>query len=176
MLSSITSQAPWAVVQQGTFYIIAVAMVIGAILVVTLKNVFHCALSLALVAIGAAGLYFMLDAEFLAVVQILVYVGAVITLIAFVVMLTQRVSGKNFKQSNNQKFISLIVSAGLLFMFFKKLPSVAWKTAPETDKLADVQTIGNALLTKYIFPFEIISVVLLVALIGAIVLARRENK
>lgn len=176
MLTSITSQAPWAVVQQATFYIIALAMVIGAVLVVTLKNIFHCALSLALVAIGAAGIYFILDSEFLAIVQIFVYVGAVITLITFMVMLTQRVSGKKFKQSNNQKFLSLVISGGLLFLFFKKLPGVAWKTAPETDQLADVQTIGNALLTKYIFPFEIISVVLLAALIGAIVLARRENK
>lgn len=168
--------APWAVVQQTTFYIIAAVMVIGAICVVILRNIFHCALALSLVAIGAAGLYFMLDAEFLAVVQILVYVGAVITIIVFMIMLTQRVSGKGVKQSNQQKFISFIVSSGLLGLLLWKLPTVAWKTTPESDKLANVQTIGNALLTTYLFPFEIISIILLASLIGAIVLARRETK
>jgi len=171
-----TQLPPWALVQQITFYVIAVTMIIGAICVVTLKNIFHCTLSLALVAMGAAGLYFMLDAEFLAVVQVLVYVGAVVTLIAFVVMLTQRVSGKEFKQSNEQKALSFFVSFVILGLFLWKLPNVAWKTSAPTNQLADIQTIGNALLTNYIFPFEIISVILLVALIGAIVLARREHK
>jgi NADH:ubiquinone oxidoreductase subunit 6 (subunit J) len=167
---------PWGVVQQSTFYIIALAMIIGAVMVVTLRNVFHCALALALVAVGAAGLYLMLDAEFLAVVQILVYVGAVITLIAFVIMLTQRATGVKMKQSNEQKFLSLFVSCSILYLLVTKLPTVPWKTETTNGKLADVETIGNALLTTYLLPFEVISVVLLVALIGAIVLARREHK
>jgi NADH-quinone oxidoreductase subunit J len=91
-------------------------------------------------------------------------------------MLTQREIRTKMRQSNEQKGLSFIVSIGILGLLFWKLPTVGWKTAIGTSKLADINTIGNALLTTYIFPFEVISVVLLVALIGAIVLARREKK
>jgi len=172
-----TSFTPWEWVQLVGFYGIAGLMVIGALMVVTLRNIFHSALALAAVAIGAACVYLTLDAEFLAFVQIMVYVGSVVTLIAFMVMLTQRSShGKPVRQSNDQKTISLIVVLSLFALLIWKIPTTVWNTTASTGALADTKTIGTAFLKEYILPFEAISVLLLVVLIGAIVLARRESK
>jgi NADH:ubiquinone oxidoreductase subunit 6 (subunit J) len=173
---NLSQYAPWELVQLVSFYFFAAVMIITALGVVTLRNAFHAALCLAVVASGAAVMYLMLDAEFLAFAQILIYVGAVITLIAFVVMLTQRAVGKKIRQSNDQKFLSLVVSAILLSLLLWKIPTTVWNATSSQSTLADTKTIGNALLTKYILPFEVISIVLLVAMIGAIVLARREKE
>jgi len=173
---NLSQYAPWELVQLVSFYFFAAVMVITALGVVTLRNVFHAALCLAVVASGAAVIYLILDAEFLAFAQILIYVGAVITLIAFVIMLTQRAVGARIRQSNDQKFLSLVVSVILLSLLLWKIPTTVWNATSDQTSLADAKTIGNALLTKYLLPFEVISIVLLVALIGAIVLARREKE
>jgi NADH:ubiquinone oxidoreductase subunit 6 (subunit J) len=172
-----TALTPWEWTQLISFYGIAALMIVAALMVVTLRNIFHSALGLAAVALGAAAIYLMLDAEFLAFVQILVYVGAVVTLIAFMVMLTQRAShGKLVRQSNDQKTISFIVVLSLFALLIWKIPTTVWNTTVSTGNLADAKTLGTAFLKEYIMPFEVISIVLLVALIGAIVLARREPK
>ena len=173
---NLSQYAPWELVQLVSFYFFAAVMVITALGVVTLRNVFHAALCLAVVASGAAVIYLILDAEFLAFAQILIYVGAVITLIAFVIMLTQRAVGARIRQSNDQKFLSLVVSVILLSLLLWKIPTTVWNATSDQTSLADAKTIGNALLTKYLLPFEVISIVLLIALIGAIVLARREKE
>jgi NADH:ubiquinone oxidoreductase subunit 6 (subunit J) len=173
---NLSQYAPWELVQLVSFYFFAAVMVITALGVVTLRNVFHSALCLAVVASGAAVIYLILDAEFLAFAQILIYVGAVITLIAFVIMLTQRAVGARIRQSNDQKFLSLVVSVILLSLLLWKIPTTVWNATSDQTSLADAKTIGNALLTKYLLPFEVISIVLLIALIGAIVLARREKE
>lgn len=176
MMEQFNNIAPWEWVQLISFYAIAAVMVLGALFVVTMKNIFHAALSLAVVAMGAAVVYLMLDAEFLGFVQIMVYVGAVITLIAFVVMLTQRAnqSGDN-KATNHQKFISFVSVGTVLALLLWKIPNASWLTTVTNAELANAHTIGNALLTDYLLPFEAVSVLLLAVLIGAIVLSRREK-
>lgn len=160
--------------QIGTYALMLVS-VLAAIGIVTLKNLFHSALALALVLIGMAGIFIGLQADFLAMVQILIYVGAVMTLVIFAIMLTHRLGDKAVRQNNKQ---SLVAAAGLLlFLGFliKILLATPWPIQNETLQ-AQVTTmdLGQALLGPYVFPFEVISVVLIAVLIGSIVIAKKD--
>ncbi len=158
----------------GIFYLIAAVIVIFAVMTVTLKNIFHCALSLVMALLAIAGIYIYLDAEFLAIIQILIFVGAIMTLIIFAIMLTFKITDKNLRQHNEQRNLSLFISGALavflifVFSFFKSAPSTGALNYPE---LSDI---GKELLTKYALPFEVVSVILLAALIGAVVISSKE--
>jgi NADH-quinone oxidoreductase subunit J len=150
------------------------ASVIAAIGVVTLRNLFHAALALVAVLVGVAGIYFALHAEFLAVVQILLYVGAVMTLVIFTVMLTERLPDKTVRQINQQSLPALIVIPLFLAILFQIIRQTPWPLKEYTLKNpATTFDLAKALLGPYVFPFEVISVVLIAALIGAIVVAKR---
>lgn len=158
-----------------TFYILAAIAVISAILVVSLRNLVHCVVSLALLFLAIAGLYITLLAEFIALVQVLIYVGAVIVLFLFLIMLTYRIADKGIKQTNEQKGISFILAGLLLFLLITVLNRTSWNVSPQVEMADTISKIGNLLLTTYVLPFELISVVLLACLIGAIVIARKEE-
>ncbi|MDI6735190.1 MAG: NADH-quinone oxidoreductase subunit J [bacterium] len=158
-----------------TFYILAGIAVISAILVISLRNLVHCVISLALMMLAIAGLYITLFAEFIAMVQILIYIGAVVVLFLFLIMLTLRLTDKDIKQTNEQKGISFILAGLLLFLLVTVLNRTSWNISPEAVVENTTSKIGNLLLTTYVFPFELISVVLLACLIGAIVIARKDK-
>ena len=157
-----------------TFYCIAAVVLVSALLAVTLKNLFHSALFLALSLVGVAGIYLFLGAEFLAAIQVLIYVGAIVTLIIFVIMLTARISDTSIRQTNQQKFISFIVALSIFILLSSIIlkKEIVHTFIRENVKVSDI---GRELITTYGLPFEVISVVLLIALIGAIVLSRREK-
>ena len=157
-----------------TFYCIAAVVLVSALLAVTLKNLFHSALFLALSLVGVAGIYLFLGAEFLAAIQVLIYVGAIVTLIIFVIMLTAKISDKSIRQTNQQKFISFIVAMSIFILLSSIIlkKEIVHTFIRENVKVSDI---GRELITTYGLPFEVISVVLLIALIGAIVLSRREK-
>jgi len=167
---------PSAIVPQAIFYVLALTIVASAILVVTLRNLFHSVLALVVVLFCIAGIYLLLNAEFLAITQVLIYVGAIVTLIIFVIMLTARIGSPLIQQTNQQKLVSLVVCLALLFALLLVLLRTPWQIFYGEMKLANIAKLGEALLTIYVFPFEIISIVLLIALIGAIILARKEIK
>ena len=156
------------------FYCIAAVVLISSLLAVTLKNLFHSALFLALSLVGVAGIYLFLGAEFLAAIQVLIYVGAIVTLIIFVIMLTAKISDKSIRQTNQQKFISFIVAMSIFILLSSIIlkKETAHNFIRENVKVSDI---GRELITTYGLPFEVISVVLLIALIGAIVLSRKEK-
>ena len=158
------------------FFVFAVIAVISAAMVVTLKNVMHCALFLALFLLNVAGIFFTFEADFLGVVQILLYVGGVIVLILFAIMLTARVSSALLEQTNEQKvpafFISLAVLAGMIVVTVR----TAFSASENFFREGVTRKIGDLLMTVYVLPFEIASVILLVALIGAIVLVGRKEE
>ncbi|MEW6095907.1 MAG: NADH-quinone oxidoreductase subunit J [bacterium] len=158
-----------------TFYILSTIAVISAILVVSLRSLVHCVISLALLLLTIAGLYITLFAEFIALVQVLIYVGAIIVLFLFLIMLTHRVTDKTITQANEQKLISFILAGLLLFILITVLNRTSWDVTPAPEMANTTSIIGNLLLTTYVFPFELISVVLLACLIGAIVIAKREE-
>ena len=145
-------------------------------MVVTLKNIFHCALCLILTLFMVAGLYLLLNAEFLAAAQVLIYVGAVSMLMIFAIMLTTRLTSEKLVQTNEQATVAGFVA--LAFLVASQL--ACWKTTwMITDEVSlpenNIMTLGKLLMTDFVLPFEVGSILLLAALIGAVVLARREG-
>ena len=161
-------------ITQIAFIAIAILTLGGAVGVVIARSVFISALFLVLSFVGVTGLYILLEAPFLAGVQLLIYVGAVAVLIIFAIMLTREVMGTDVPFINRQwaagGFIgfTLFLLLGLIGFRADWLISDA---APPEDTITGL---GEALLGRYVLPFEIASVILLVALVGAVVIAREE--
>jgi NADH-quinone oxidoreductase subunit J len=156
------------------FFALAFLIIASSIFVVSAKNIFHSAIFLVLALFGVAGIFVLLNAPFLAAAQVLIYVGAVSMLMIFAVMLTARIADSALRHTNEQVGTGLIVSAGLLAVILYSL----WKTPFEisTGLVAEGagMTLGQLLLTKYVLPFEVVSVLLLAALIGAVVIAKKD--
>ncbi|HEY3267614.1 MAG TPA: NADH-quinone oxidoreductase subunit J [Armatimonadota bacterium] len=148
-----------------------------AALVVTLRNLIHAALLLGCSFVGVAGLYLLLNAEFIAAAQVLVYVGAITVLILFAIMLTQKLADNRFAgAAYNQLGWGLFVAAMVFLSLGKLIASQTWPAMYDAAPVADTtRVLGVQLLTTYIVPFEVSSVLLLVALVAAIVLARDEE-
>ncbi|MDH3890827.1 MAG: NADH-quinone oxidoreductase subunit J [candidate division Zixibacteria bacterium] len=158
------------------FWILALVILVSGLLVVTLRNIFHCALCLILCLSAVAGIYILLGAEFLAAAQVLIYVGAVAILIVFTVMLTTDLGSSKTLQHNQNGTIAFVVCS----LFAIGAPYLIKETGvwppAKGDLIADnVGSIGKYLMTDFMLPFEVVSVLLLAALIGAIVLARKER-
>ncbi len=160
--------------QHIAFGLLAVMMTLSAIKVVTSKNVVHCALYLVMVLAGVAGIYILLAAEFLAAVQVLVYIGAIVVLFLFGIMLTRAPIGRSRGLDNDQRALAAMVGlavAGLLTAVLLDGFGDQRINITEPQRSADV---GLEIFQSYIIPFEVVSVLLLAALIGAVVLARRD--
>ena len=160
---------------QLIFYLLSFIIIVSAIYVVTLRNIFHSALFLILTLFCVAGIYILLDAEFIAAVQVLVYVGAVSVLMIFAIMLTSRLASKKIEASNEQVSTGIFICAGFLLTSLGSFAYTMWRTSDKQLPENNVLSIGKLLMTDYVLPFEVVSVVLLAALIGAIVLARGEG-
>jgi len=158
------------------FWALAAVAVVSAFMVVSLRNVFHCALFLIMSLFAVAGIFVLLDAEFLAAAPVLIYVGAVAILMVFAVMLTSRLSSKSISQTNENAlvgfFVAVIFFMSVLFMLAN---TSVWNYARTPIEGDNTMTLGRTLMTEYVLPFEVVSVLLLAAMIGAIVLARKES-
>ena len=152
----------------------AVVTVLGALGVVLTRNVVHSALFLILALLAVAGVFILLSAEFLAIVQILIYGGAVTILILFVMMLTRVRDMPQAMDGPQRPFAALAAGA---FLALSVLAALSSDWPGETEKITVVpfRELGDALFRSGAAPFEVASLVLLVALIGAIVLARSEE-
>jgi NADH-quinone oxidoreductase subunit J len=162
------------VAENVAFYLIAAVMVLAAIRVVTTHNIVHAALYLVLVLAGVAGQYILLAAEFVAVTQVLVYIGAVVVLFLFGIMLTRAPTGRLDDSNQEQR----LVGAGIASLLLAVMGYTLWK-AYRDGQFGEMQVqttaqVADSIFSTYVVPFEVISVVLLAALIGAIVLARRD--
>lgn len=158
------------------FYIFSVIAVISAILVVTLRGVMHSALFLAVSLLSVAGIFVLLNADFLAVVQILLYVGGIMVLILFAVMLTQKVVGVLAPQTNEQKWGAIVVCIIIFVLLTIAIRGTSFtKIVSTLPPKTTTPELGKLLVTVYALPFEIASVVLLVAMIGVIALARKVD-
>ncbi len=161
----------------GVFFsILAVFSILGALGAILFKNLVHCALSLILFFLGIAGFYILLQAEFIAAVQILIYVGAVATLVLFAIMLTQNVLGETtLKELGPTKGWALWVSLAVIGVLVGAIQSQPLLTSPSAQRITTLQ-IGRALVTSYSLPFEAVSILLTAAMIGAIVIAMEKVK
>ncbi|MBI2955132.1 MAG: NADH-quinone oxidoreductase subunit J [Chloroflexi bacterium] len=156
------------------FAVLAIVMLVSAAAVVLLRNIVHCALFLALSFLSVAGIYILLNAEFLAAVQILIYAGAVMILLLFAIMLTQRAGAIAENPPNNQVGMAAVVAVALFGLLALVLSGTSWLTGAPAATQPNTEALGRALFEYYVLPFEIASVLLLVAMIGAIVIARED--
>jgi NADH-quinone oxidoreductase subunit J len=163
------------VAQNVGFYIIAAVMLVAAARVVTTNNVVHAALWLVLVLAGVAAQYVLAAAEFVAVSQVLVYIGAVMVLFLFGIMLTRAQIGAERDLNNRNWAIGIPVALALLgLLAWAIIDQYGDDKLPEAAGPTSTQAISDAVLSDYLVPFLALSFILLAAAIGAIVLARKD--
>jgi NADH-quinone oxidoreductase subunit J len=160
--------------QNVAFWAIAVVMILAAFQVVTSTNVVRAALSLVIVLAGVAGQYILLAAEFTAVVQVLVYIGAVVVLFLFGIMLTRARIGHESDLDNTSRLPAFVVAAALFALLIALLRDAFGRSEINVATPTTSGQVGDAIFSTYLVPFEVASVLLLAALVGAIVLARRD--
>jgi NADH-quinone oxidoreductase subunit J len=159
------------------FYLLATVAVVSAILVITRKNPVHSAISLIFTLLALAGLYLMLYAPFVAGVQIILYAGGIMVLFLFVIMLVNIERAQREEQFNRQWHVGIIASLalGALFLYVYKRGSSIFPVNPVSmPEPMNTQQVGMALFRNYLLPFEIASLLLLVAIVGAVVMAKKR--
>ncbi len=161
---------------QILFIAIALLTVLSAAVVAFSNKIIHSAFALLATFTGFAMLYVYLSADYLAVTQIIIYVGGILILIIFGVLMTHKIYSTTKKTAHNSILVSLlggVLAAGLILFIISLNP---WAANIAKDFSPTTAVIGKEILTNYLLPFEIISVLLLGALIGAIFIARQEDK
>ena len=159
------------------FYVLAAMALVSALMVVTRKNPVHSAMFLVFTFFCVAGIYITMSAEFLAAVQVLVYAGGIVVLFLFVIMLVPLKAG--IRRLPVRRGASAILLCGLVAVavlsIYQHAVASEMSMATEANKvMGNIETVGTELYTRYLLPFEVASVLLLVAMVGAVVLARRE--
>ena len=160
----------------GVFYLLAAVTIVSAGGVAFTSNIVYSAFSLMGAFMGVAGLYVLLAADFVAVVQVLIYVGGILVLTLFAVMLTHRIADVRVSNRSVGRLPALLIIGVIGGAMGKAVVAANWQTKPAGVPEPTTYGIGNAFLTDYVLPFELASVVLLAALIGAVVLSRKELK
>jgi NADH-quinone oxidoreductase subunit J len=160
--------------EEAIFYVIAAITVLGGLGVVSARNVVHSALFLILALLGVAAVFILLASEFLAIVQVLVYGGAVTILILFAMMLT-RVRDIEGPMDGPQRPLAVLTAGTFMVTTIVAVTETDWRGETDEATVVPIESIGEALFTTWAVPFEIASLVLMVALIGSIVLARGEE-
>jgi NADH-quinone oxidoreductase subunit J len=161
------------------FYAFALLAVLGAVFTISRRSAVHSAVSLIVSLIGVAGIFLLQKAEFLFAVQILLYIGGVVVLFLFVIMLINLDEAASMRQFNLQwplaigaiVLAGLVIAASLLSGGYAELPS----GSPPVEAEGNTERIADVLFSSYLVPFEVASLVLLVAVIGAVLLARRRE-
>ena len=159
------------------FAVLSLVVIVGALGVVLLENIVYSAFLLGGVFMSVAGLYLLLNASFVAAAQVLVYVGAINVLILFAIMLVNKKEDlKPMQYLNSRRLISTTICITLLSLLIRVDLSNVWEIANPKFSIGEESTvrIGEHLFSDYLLPFEVASVLLLMAMIGAIVLARRD--
>ena len=158
------------------FYLIALLTLGSAAMVAFSRNIIHSAFSLLGTFAGMVGLYIFLAADFVAAVQLLIYIGGILIIILFAVMLTHRITDVRITNRAVGKVPALVVCGMLGFLLIQTIRETSWVKAKEITYAPTSAKIGDLFLDSYLLPFEFASLVLLVALIGAVVLCRKEIK
>ena len=158
------------------FYLFAAITVLSAAFVVTTKNVIYSAFSLLLTLFGVSGIYVLLGADFLAIVQIMVYVGGILILMLFGVMLTNKITSVDIRTGTAHLLPASLGVAVLAGAIVSVMVWTNWKSEPAQVPVTTTKTLGSLLITHYVLIFELLGILLLIALIGAASIARREKE
>lgn len=170
-------------IQQVVFYIFAALTALSAFLILFARNVLHAAFLLIICFLGVAAVYVFAGADFVAITQVMVYVGGILVLMIFGVMLTNKISGQAVTTQTYHHFWGGIVGVSvfslLLYAIIKaNVSSLPWiakaYSSGEVVKESTIQLIGIKLMSEYILPFEVAAVLLLIALIGAAYIAQKQ--
>jgi NADH-quinone oxidoreductase subunit J len=170
----VTLAADLDVAQNIFFGMLALATVVGAVRVVTVTNVVHAALWLVVVLASVGANFLLVGAEFVGVTQILVYVGAIVVLFLFGTMLTRAPIGKDPTVNNRSWYLGLVVALPMLGILTYVLVDAFEDTELPTETVQRTGDVSDSIFSQYLMPFEAIGLLLTAALIGAIVLARKE--
>jgi NADH-quinone oxidoreductase subunit J len=162
------------VAQNIVFAVLALVMLVAGFRLVTTQNVVRAALFLAIVLAGAAGMFILLLAEFVAWVQVLVYIGAVVVLLLFGVMLTRAPIGQESDLDNDQRWAGGLVALFLLGALGAVLVDAFGDDKIDFGEVQRTAAVSDSIYGTYVVPFEVASVLLLAALVGAVALARRD--
>ena len=157
------------------FWLIAVFTIVSASFVVLNNQLLYSAIALLFSLFGVAGLYIFLWADFIAGIQLLVYIGGINVLIIFGIMLTNKISSVRLSQTNVQQGVGAVVALWLLILISLVISKTPWLQIEASEPAETVSVIGTLLLSKYLLPFEAISLLLLGALIGAALLSREAS-
>ncbi|NOT28068.1 MAG: NADH-quinone oxidoreductase subunit J [Acidobacteria bacterium] len=157
------------------FWVLAILLVGSALMVVLTKNLFHAVLWLALALTGTAGVFLLLEAEFLAAVQLLLYAGGIVTIVVFAIVVTEKLVGERLSQVSRRITGGAVVSAALVWLIVSSIMErpLAITRAPMSGDLT--QIIGETVLTRFALPFELLAVLMLAGLMSAIYFARPED-
>ena len=161
------------------FYSFALITLAGAVLTVTRRNAVHSAIWLIVSLLGVAGLYLLLHAEFLFATQIVLYIGGIMVLFLFVIMLVNLDDAAKHSQFNGQRWLALacavLVGAAILAMLTKGPAALALPPAiAATNPIGNTEAISESLFRDYLLPFEVASILLLVAIVGSVVMAKKR--
>ncbi len=160
----------------GAFYGVAAVTLGGAAFVAFARNILYSAVGLLFSLLGAGALYVLLSADFVAVVQLLVYVGGVMVLVLFAVMLTNKITEVNVSNRSFGLFGGLLLFIAMAPVLVAVALLAPWRARSPGPMAPTTAAIGDALLTRWLLPFEVASLVLLATLVGAVVIARKEIK
>jgi NADH-quinone oxidoreductase subunit J len=158
------------------FYVLAIALLASALLVVVLRNIVHAALALIATFFFVSWLYLMMNADLLWVAQLLIYAGAIPVLIVFAIMFTRRSMTDTSNVDSTTRPWAGIISVAVFGLLTAILVSAHWHLARWPDLIGTTGVLGRELSRTYVVPFELVSVLLLVGLIGAVLLAHQERE
>lgn len=162
--------------EAAVFYALAATTVVSAAVVVLARSLIYNAFALLFAFLGVAGLYLLLGADFLAATQLLVYVGGILILLLFGVMLTYKLQDLDLRSELVQLTPGLVVSAGLLGVLVLTAVRTQWRVGPGRAPAPTTAAIGRLFLSTHLLAFEAASVLLLVALVGAALIVRRKRE
>ena len=156
------------------FYVFAALTIVPAIVVVFSRNLLYAAFSLLFTLSGVAALYALMGADFLAITQVLVYIGGILILILFGVMFTQRVYDVRAEAMSFNRKRAMLIGVVVFATLWGTARSVPWPAGPPRALAPTTAGIGDLLLSRFLLPFEVISVLLLVVLIGVVLVGKKE--
>ncbi|OGW92658.1 MAG: hypothetical protein A3G36_01485 [Omnitrophica bacterium RIFCSPLOWO2_12_FULL_45_13] len=161
---------------KATFYPTAFLTIFFAFLVVMSRSIFHSVIYLAFTLIGIAGIYLYLDAEFLAIVQVLIYVGAIVTLFIFTIMLTTQADTEPIRGTVRRMWAGALAGFAIFLILSKVITMTTWHIGLPEAAFVNLRELGRSLMSKYALPFEVISLISLAALVGVIVIGRGRKR
>jgi len=175
-MTTLADFIPPIIVAQGAFWLIVVVTLAGALLAVIPRKIVHNILGLALAMFGVTGIYLFLGSQFVAMMQLLIYVGAICVTYIFAIMLSPPLEWESPKRRILKVFSALLVSGVTFITLVLMIVKLKWEPVTNLSRDWTIKTLGQQLLNRYFLVFELISLLLAVAIIGAIMIASYGQK